>query len=335
MHELLVDGADEFDRDDVEPVGKETKLTGLQILATQETRHLVKVPGGGDRLRGRRKHVAVEGVSQPREQKTGGSGVAQGLRKVFVSAQLHQAAARHDIPVDQVLRKDAPADQGLRLAPVESRLNQLVFEATQVTQQAAVNAGLPTDAILQSPELSRLHRQPAGERVKARQLRIKTPESFEEVGFRVAGSGCAEAVVEIDPLRRDEPQQRCEPLIPDLLLPRGDRSFLRIVGIVDVLEVNGETGPGATAVRAGVAAPPGVRVERRQPDTCAGTGERHAGRCAGAIREIARGLEDLAERFSDHLSLPYRGNEERPTPFRPAFRAVNDRILHTYSTRRT
>ena len=47
MHELLVDGADELDRDHVKPVGEEVELTGFQVLATQESRHLVEMPGGG------------------------------------------------------------------------------------------------------------------------------------------------------------------------------------------------------------------------------------------------------------------------------------------------
>ena len=63
MHELLVDGADELDRDYVEPIGEEVELTGLQVLSIQESRDRVEMLRSGSRFRRRREHVAIEGVS--------------------------------------------------------------------------------------------------------------------------------------------------------------------------------------------------------------------------------------------------------------------------------
>ena len=313
MHELLVDGADELDRDYVEPIGEEVALAGLQVLARQESRHRVEMPRGGNRLRGR-EHVAVEGLSQPREQAPGGGGIAQRVRQVGVAAQRLQAPFGHDPPVDQVLREDAPPDERLGLAALEIGGDQCAFDVAQVAQQAAVDARLPADTGLPAPEPARFHREAAGERVEPRQFGVQQLEGFEPVRVRVVRSpGSAETVVEIDPFRRDDPQQRREPLVPDFPLPVGDRN---VVGIVHVLEVHGEADAAAApAVSVRAAPPPGVRFEQPQPDTGAGTGQRHARRSAFAVRQIACGFECAAQRSGDHPALPPRRNGTAQAPF--------------------
>ena len=157
MNELFVDCADQLDRNYVEPVREERHLTGFLVFCLKEPRDPFKMLGSGNRLRGRWKHVAVEGLSKPLKQAFGGRAVTQYFGQIAMTAQLHQALVGNDLPVDQVLREDGTADQALCLLAIEINVDEFVFEFADVAQQTAIDTRFSMDALLLLPELAGFH----------------------------------------------------------------------------------------------------------------------------------------------------------------------------------
>ena len=172
MHELLVDGAHELDRDHVEPIGKEVELTRLQVFSPQEPRHPIKMPRVGNRCCGWREHVAVEGVSQPSEQPCGSGTVLQNLAQIAMTALRDQLLFGDYWSVNQVLNEDAASDQSLGVIVTETCIDQDAFQSAQVSQQPVVDARLATDARHPAPESPRLHCQASSDRIESRQFRV-------------------------------------------------------------------------------------------------------------------------------------------------------------------
>src|SRR5699024_7829249 len=115
MRELLVDRANQFDRNYIELIWEKTELAALRINSLQELGDTLQMMRSRRCLhRGRREHVAVEGLGKPGEQLCCCRLVPQDRRQRRVVTHPLQANRAHDFAVDQVLGKDHPANQGLR-----------------------------------------------------------------------------------------------------------------------------------------------------------------------------------------------------------------------------
>ena len=239
----------------------------------------------------RREHVAVERVPEPVEQPLGGGVVAQDGGKGAVAVLALQALRRDDPPVDEVPREDRPADQPLGGGAVQPGGDEVPLQGGQIGKQLAIDAGpaIHGGAGL-PPEPARLHGQPAGEVVELVQGTFDGTERPEPMGGGVPGRPrSAEAVVQIDPLRGHDPQQRREPQVPDFAAPRRDP----IVGgnVRFVLEVDGD---------GGIAAP--QRVGRELPGPAAAArlvAQKHAVR-RFAAGEIAGGFQHVLQHGGRH-----------------------------------
>ena len=297
--ELLVDGADQLHRDHVELVREQRPLSRHRVHGVEEVGDPAEMFGirHGGALR--REHVAVERVPEPVEQPLGGGVVAQDGGKGAVAVLALQALRRDDPPVDEVPREDRPADQPLGGGAVQPGGDEVPLQGGQIGKQLAIDAGpaIHGGAGL-PPEPARLHGQPAGEGVELVQGMLDGTERPEPMGGGVPGRPRpAEAVVQIDPLRGHDPQQRREPQVPDFAAPRRDP----IVGgnVRFVLEVDGD---------GRIAAP--QRVGRELPGPAAAArlvAQKHAVR-RFAAGEIAGGFQHVLQHGGRH------GLDVRPSP---------------------
>ena len=100
VRELLVDRADELDRNHLELVGEEAELPAFRIDSRQELRNPRQVVSGRCRFhQRRRKHIAVEGLGQPCEQLAGRWPVAQSRRQRRAAAYPLQPRRTNDLAV--------------------------------------------------------------------------------------------------------------------------------------------------------------------------------------------------------------------------------------------
>ena len=167
------------------------------------------------------------------EQTFGRRLVAQNGREPVMPAELAKMLRSHDAAIDEILGEDGAADQCLRRLAVAPCPHKIPFQATQIREQPLIDSGLAIDVRCIQPELAGLHCETAGERVELTKPVRDRFEPADEVLDRIAAcrSVGAEAVIEINPARRDHPQKRREPLVPDLAAPFPD--YL-IAGVLSV-----------------------------------------------------------------------------------------------------
>ena len=127
----------------------------------------------------------------------------------------------------------------LRRIAREIACDQIAFETSKVRQELLIDAGLAIDGRHLGPELARLDRQSAGQLVQFMKRSFDVLETPNQMSLGIAFfRGCAETVVQVDTLRRDHPQQRREPLVPDLSSPLADQIVCRRALLK--LEVDGQ-----------------------------------------------------------------------------------------------
>ena len=195
-------------------------------------------------------------------------------------------------PEGQIFRAPGQAEVLRRIAR-EIACDQIAFETSKVRQELLIDAGLAIDGRHLGPELARLDRQSAGQLVQFMKRTFDVLETPNQMSLGIAFfRGCAETVVQVDTLRRDHPQQRREPLVPDLSSPLADQIVCRRALLK--LEVDGQRRRAAPqCVRNKNAAV--ARGLRLSPQPKAGRGS--------PVRQVAGSGEHLFQRGSVHALL--------------------------------
>ena len=298
LGELLVDGADEFDRDDVELIREQRRLAG-GVHGVEEAGHPAELVGFGNAAVAG-KHVAVEGVAKPVEQSLGRAPMAQDFRQRGTAASTLEEVFGDDSAIHQVLHEDRAADQALRVGPVHAGVRQFARQPSDVAEQEAIYAAVsiepPAHGIL--PEAAGLHGQAASGHVEFPEFASALLERSDAVSVGVGVRfGLSEPVVDVDLGRRDHPEQGREAFVPHLLTPLRNRSRRRRG--VFVLEVDLERRPAAPCgvglEVAGAAGVAGVLFQRQV------VGHRPGG------SQVPSGLQNVVEWLGGHHdALPIR-----------------------------